>query len=222
MNKMFLLREYASFEYQKDDDDLKAALNDRSKPLVLTGVIQRCDTLNKNGRIYTKDILLPEVENYNNIFVKGDCAWGELDHADSPIVSTQNISHLIKKIWIEGNVVYAKVQILNNPKGDMVRSMIEAGGRPGISSRAVGSLEKRHFGNEGMVDFVKEDLQIICWDIVSEPSTPGAYMMMTEARELKAEELKALNEHNNKFGVNRRDGRISKIVDEILSLRKNK
>ena len=220
MDKMFLLREYASFEYSKEDEDLKAALTDRSKPLILTGVIQRSDTLNKNGRIYTKEILFPEVQNYNDIFVKGDCAWGELDHADSPIVSTQNVSHLIKKIWVEGNVVYAKIQILNNPKGDMVRSMIEAGGRPGISSRAVGSLEKKHFGENGMVDFVKDDLQIICWDIVSEPSTPGAYMMMTEARELRGEEIKALTEHNSKFGVNRKIGRVSKVIDEILSLRK--
>ena len=217
---MFLLREYASFEYDKENEELKAGLADRSKPLFLTGVIQRSDTLNKNGRIYTKDILMPEINNYNEVFVKNDCAWGELDHADSPIVSTQNISHLIKKIWFDGNVVYARVQILNNPKGDMVRSMIEAGGRPGISSRAVGSLEKKHFGENGMVDFVKDDLQIICWDIVSEPSTPGAYMMMTEARALRTEEVKALNEHNNKFGVNRKASRISKVVDELLSLRK--
>jgi len=220
MDKMFLLREYASFEYDKENEELKAGLADRSKPLFLTGVIQRSDTLNKNGRIYTKDILMPEINNYNEVFVKNDCAWGELDHADSPIVSTQNISHLIKKIWFDGNVVYARVQILNNPKGDMVRSMIEAGGRPGISSRAVGSLEKKHFGENGMVDFVKDDLQIICWDIVSEPSTPGAYMMMTEARALRTEEVKALNEHNNKFGVNRKASRISKVVDELLSLRK--
>ena len=219
-NKMFLLREYASFEYAKEDEDLKEALRDRTKPLILTGVIQRSNTLNKNGRIYSEEILMPEVKNYNEVFVKNDCAWGELDHADSPIVSTQNLSHLIKKIWFDGNAVYAKIQILNNPKGDMVRSMIEAGGRPGISSRAVGSLEKKHFGENGMVDFVKDDLQIICWDIVSEPSTPGAYMMMTEARELRGEEIKALNEHNNKFGVNRKASRISKVVDELLSLRK--
>ncbi len=220
MDKKYLLREHVSFEYQKDDEDLKAALSDRSKPLILTGVIQRCDTLNKNGRVYPKDILFPEIENYNNVFVKGDCAWGELEHTDSPIVSTQNISHLIKKIWIEGNAVYAKVQILNNPKGEMVRSMVEAGGRPGISSRAVGSLEKRHFGHDGAVDCVKDDLQIICWDIVSEPSTPGAYITMTEARELKSDELKALNEHNSRFGLNRKNNKISKIVDEILGLRK--
>lgn len=141
-------------------------------------------------------------------------------NSDSPIVASKNISHLIKKIWYEGNVVYAKIEVLDNPNGDIVRSMIKAGGRPGISSRAVGSLEKRHFGNDGMVDFVKEDLQIICWDIVIEPSTPGAYMVMSEARELKAEELHALNENNSKLGINKRSNKISRILDEILSLRK--
>lgn len=221
MDKLFLFKEYASFDYQKEDEELKAALSDRSKPLILTGVIQRFDVLNKNGRVYGKNTLIKEVENYNEIFVKGDCAWGELDHADSPIVSTKNISHIIKKVWIEGNAVKAKVQILNNPNGDIVRSMVEAGGKPGISSRAVGSLEKRHFGNDGLVDYVGEDLQIICWDIVSEPSTPGAYMTLSEARELSKEEVKALNEYNTKFGITK-DTRLNKAMDEILSLRKIK
>lgn len=99
--------------------------------------------------------------------------------------------------------------------------MVEAGGKPGISSRAVGSLEKRHFGNDGLVDYVGEDLQIICWDIVSEPSTPGAYMTLSEARELSKEEVKALNEYNTKFGITK-DTRLNKAMDEILSLRKIK
>ena len=221
MDKLYLLKEYSSFEYQKEDEDLKAALEDRSKPLILTGVIQRFDVLNKNGRVYGEDILLREVQNYNEVFVKGDSAWGELDHADSPIVSTKNVCHLIKKIWVEGNAVKAKIQILENPNGEIVRSMIKAGGKPGISSRAVGSLEKRHFGKEGVVDYVGEDLQIICWDIVSEPSTPGAYMSLTEARELKPEEMKALNEYNAKFGLSKKkDSQLIKTMDEIISLRK--
>jgi hypothetical protein len=143
-------------------------------------------------------------------------------NCDSPIVSTKNISHIIKKIWVEGNAVKAKIQILNNPNGDIVRSMVEAGGKPGISSRAVGSLEKRQFGNDGVVDYVGEDLQIICWDIVSEPSTPGAYMALTEARELNKEELKALNEYNTKFGVSKRNHKLNQTMNEILSLRKTK
>jgi hypothetical protein len=80
MDKKYLLRENASFEYQKDDEDLLAALNDKSRPLILTGVIQRYDTLNKNGRVYSKDILMQEVRNYDEMFVKTDSAWGELDH----------------------------------------------------------------------------------------------------------------------------------------------
>jgi hypothetical protein len=222
MDKLYLLKEYTSFDYDKDDKDTVEALKDRSKPLFLTGVIQRFDVLNKNGRVYSKDILLAEIENYNNVFVKGDCAWGELDHADSPIVSTKNICHIIKKIWVEGNAVKAKIQILNNANGDIVRSMVEAGGKPGISSRAVGSLEKKQFGNHGIVDFVGDDLQIICWDIVSEPSTPGAYMSLTEARELKKEEIEALNEYNTKFQIKKRNHKLNKIMNEILSLRKTK
>jgi hypothetical protein len=143
-------------------------------------------------------------------------------HISSGVVSTKNISHIIKKIWVEGNAVKAKIQILNNPNGDIVRSMVEAGGKPGISSRAVGSLEKRQFGNDGVVDYVGEDLQIICWDIVSEPSTPGAYMALTEARELNKEELKALNEYNTKFGVSKRNHKLNQTMNEILSLRKTK
>jgi hypothetical protein len=218
--KLFLLREYTTLDYKKDDDDVINALQDKTKPLILTSIIQAFDTLNKNGRIYVKDILAPEIQNYIKVFVEGACAWGELGHTDSTIVEPDNVSHLIKKIWIEGNNVMAKIQILNNPKGDMVRSMIEAGGKPGISSRAVGSLEKRNHHHHGSIDYVKDDLQIICWDIVTEPSTPGAFMQLSEARELRPQELKALHEHNSKYKINKKNDKINKIIDEILSLKK--
>ena len=71
MDKLFLLKEYASFEYDKEDKDTSEALKDRTKPLFLTGVIQRYDILNKNGRVYGKNILLPEIENYLNHSAQG-------------------------------------------------------------------------------------------------------------------------------------------------------
>lgn len=215
-----LLREYATFDYKEDDDDLKVAISDKSKPMVLKGVIQRCNTLNQNGRVYPRDILLREIENYQQI-IKEKRAFGCLDHANDAVVAMQDVSHMITKLWVEEDAVYGEVRILDNPKGQVVRSIVEAGGRPGISSRAVGSIKKESInsgpGYQKYADIVQEDLQIICWDIVSEPSTPGAYLALTEAKELSQEQLR---EFKNTSFYQTRDSRISRSATDLLSLRK--
>jgi putative transposon-encoded protein len=189
-----------------------------------TNIFLSFDTV-KREKYFVENKMVYCVTTKNGNFLTRNGEQGRVHwtgNSDSPIVTAKTTCHLIKKIWTEGNAVYAKIQILDNPNGDIVRSMIKAGGRPGISSRAVGSLEKRHFGNSGVVDFVKDDLQIICWDIVTEPSTPGAYMTLSEARELRDEEIKLLNEHYGRPNRARKENKISNIIDEITSLRKNK
>jgi hypothetical protein len=140
--------------------------------LILEGVIQRANATNQNGRVYPKNILMREIQNYINGPVAEKRAFGELDHPESQIVNLKNVSHNITKIWWNGDDVYGRLEILDTPSGQIAKAIIEAGCSLGISSRAMGSVETL---SEGTVE-VQDDLSMVCWDLVSEPSTQGAFM----------------------------------------------
>jgi hypothetical protein len=168
MSEKKLLREWYPI-------DVKPALVKESREanggkIILSGIIQKADTKNQNGRIYPESVLRREVDNYMKA-VRENRAFGELDHPESSTVSLKNVSHVIREIWWEGKDVFGRVEILNTSAGKILEGILESGGVPGISSRGVGSTNKK----EG-ADVVSEDYQIICWDIVSEPSTPGAFL----------------------------------------------
>ncbi len=168
--KKQLLREWEKLDYSPT-----LIKEDRSKnggKLILQGIIQKADTKNQNRRIYPKEILGREIENYQKA-VRESRAVGELDHPESSSVSLKNVSHIIREMAWEGNNVVGRVEVLSTPQGKILESLLESGVTIGISSRGVGSTEKT---NEGL-DLVQPDYQIICFDIVSEPSTPGAYLM---------------------------------------------
>ena len=99
---MKLLKEFKEFTYEIIKEE---AVDGRPGKLFVKGVIQRADTLNQNGRIYPRDILFKEVENYRKV-VQERRAMGELDHADDPVVNLKNVSHLITDIWADDEVVY--------------------------------------------------------------------------------------------------------------------
>jgi len=147
--------------------------------LNVVGTIQRADSKNQNGRIYPKAILESAVNEYNSSKIAKGNAIGELDHPDSSVVSLERGSHNIKKVWWEGNDLKAKIEILckNNidegtPNGNILASYLRRGIPVGISSRGLGSVENI---NEDTVK-VNDDLEFLCWDFVSEPSTQGAFM----------------------------------------------
>jgi hypothetical protein len=200
-NKVYLLKEYTTFEYDEPASEIDS-VGSSNKPLILKGILQRCNTLNQNGRIYPREVLLREIGNYMKL-VRDKRAFGELDHADSPIVNMKNISHMITDITLDGDVIKGTVHVLDTPGGNIIKAIIKAGGKPGISSRALGSLVETERGN-----IVQNDLQIICWDFVSEPSTPGAFMM-TEAKQV---DPKLLNKMFNK------SDRVDRAVNELLSV----
>lgn len=179
MSPKYLLTEVTTFDFEE-----KALEEDSDGHMILQGIIQKANTLNQNGRVYPKNLLEREVENYSKL-VRENRAFGELEHADSPMVNLERASHLITKIWMEGDIVKGKVKILETPCGKIIKAIIKAGGKPGISSRALGSLTKQNG-----VDVVQDDLEIKCWDFVSEPSTPGAFMHLTEAKLIDLSEAK--------------------------------
>lgn len=168
--------------------------------LFMKGILQKADTLNQNGRIYPKAILEREIRNYQK-FIKENRAMGEIDHPDSSVVELKRVSHVIREAHMEGTTVVGTVEILPTPSGEILRKLVESGIKLGISSRGVGSTKK-----DGDYFVVQDDFQLICWDFVSEPSTPGAFMM-AEGRNLTDAELAKLFT---------RSDRVSRVLNDIL------
>ena len=145
--------------------------------IFLSGVMQRCDEQNGNGRVYPAPILQREVKNYMKV-VKENRACGELDHPEDSVVNLKNASHTVTSLWWEGKDLMGKVKVLSTPSGKILEALINDGISLGISSRGLGSVRE----SQGKT-LVEDDFQLICFDIVSEPSTQGAYMMMNESKQ---------------------------------------
>ena len=149
--------------------------------MILTGKLQEAEVQNGNGRVYPKKILEREMKNYA-MLIKESRALGELDHPDDSIINLKNASHMVTDAWWDGNNVMGKVKVLNTPSGKILQQLVNDGVKLGISSRALGSVNE----SEGST-IVQEDLQLICFDFVSEPSTPNAYMALQEAKNIRIE-----------------------------------
>ena len=165
-----LLTEHIPFTVDKNI--IEESINS-NKPLVVTGVIQRAEAKNQNGRIYPKEILEREIENYMNGPVKERRALGELDHPESSVINLQNASHNITKVYWNGDDVMGQVDILSTPSGNILKELFRNGITVGISSRGMGSVKDNM--SEGTVE-VQDDFELLCFDFVSTPSTHGAYM----------------------------------------------
>ena len=137
----------------------------------LVGRIQTADKKNGNGRVYPMKVLKKEVDNYKKIVADGR-ATGELDHPDDSVINLKNVSHMITECWWEGKDVMGKIKVLDTPSGRILKDLINAGVKLGISSRGLGSVRESMHGDT----VVEEDFQLICFDIVAEPSTPNAYV----------------------------------------------
>ena len=162
--------------------------------MMLSGMMQMAEVQNGNGRVYPQAILEREVKNYAKM-VKERRALGELDHPEDSVINLKNVSHQITQIWMENNKVMGKMKVLDTPSGQILRSLVESGVSIGISSRGLGSVTE----NAGKT-IVEDDFQLICFDMVSEPSTPGAFMMRENKNRIsevftKADRInRALNE----------------------------
>lgn len=141
--------------------------------LLLKGILQKADTLNQNGRVYPRAVLEREVRNYQK-FINERRAIGELDHPSTSVVELKHGSHIVTEAKMEGDVVVGTIEVLTKlPMGKVLQGYIEHGIKMGISSRGVGSTT-----NEGNKTLVNDDFQLICFDMVAEPSTSNAFMMM--------------------------------------------
>lgn len=178
MNKL-LLREYFELCAGGFCEDLLTEQEKReikNGAFYLTGVMQRADAKNGNGRVYPENILRREVENYKKL-VSENRALGELDHPDESVINLKNASHIVTDIWWNGKDVMGKVKILTTPSGQILKSLVESGVKLGISSRGLGSVKEK-----AGLTYVEDDFQLICFDFVSEPSTVGAFMGLSESK----------------------------------------
>jgi len=160
-----LLTEWSPWQYSKEMIEESKQNNDGK--IIMKGVLQKSDTLNQNGRIYPKVILEREVRNYQK-FIAENRALGECDHPDSSVVELKNASHIVREAYMDGDVCYGVVELLNTPSGKILQSLVESGVTLGISSRGVGSTRRN-----GDVDVVQDDFQLICWDLFLSPQPPA-------------------------------------------------
>ena len=192
---------------------------DHSKPFVFYATLQKYGTPNRNGRVYPERILKREADKYKSLIQKG-LSTSELNHPESSLIDLDRVSHIIDDIWWDDNVLMGKLRLLTSPgfhekgivstKGDIAANLMRQGVRMGISSRGVGSLAKKGEHNE-----VQEDFEIICFDLVMNPSTPGAYLYMNkDDRQLYDENL----DTDKKSVEPRIDGGLGKSLDLMTKL----
>ena len=146
--------------------------------LIVNGVLQRADAKNQNGRVYPKDTLMREAENYSKIQIKERRALGELDHPDSSVVNLNNVSHNILEMHWANDDLVGTVEVLGTPAGNILKELFKSGIKLGISSRGLGSVEELGEADEKgePTVAVQPDFELIAFDFVSNPSTQGAFL----------------------------------------------
>jgi hypothetical protein len=198
MNKQLLV-DYTVFEVSPQQ--INESLTQNNGRLIVTGVLQRANAQNQNGRVYPMDVLQREAKKYNETFIAERRALGELDHPDSSVVNLNNVSHNVLSMAWNGNDLVGTVEILNTPSGNILKALFQSGIRLGISSRGMGSVkEVMREGNMTLV--VQDDFDLIAFDFVSNPSTHGAF-------------LSPVNESINKI-ENDKYGHVNRIIQDII------
>ena len=190
-----LLTEYRPFKVKKSlvEQSIK-----EKKPLIVSGIIQRAEAKNQNGRIYPTEILMREIKNYVNGPIKERRALGELDHPESSVINLQNVSHNITEIKIKGNDVYGTFEILDTPAGRILKELFANNITVGVSSRGMGSVEESMGDDGDSTVTVQDDFELLCWDFVSTPSTHGAFVSPVGLNEnkIKTPKYKYTNVNN--------------------------
>lgn len=198
-----LLIEYSLFKPAKAS--LSEAKRNMNGNMIVSGQIQAADKPNANRRVYPYEILERQVEMYIKGPIAENRALGELDHPESSVINLKNASHNILRLWWQGKDLYGDVEILPTPSGNILRELFKNNITVGISSRALGSVSPI---GEGLVQ-VEDDLELICWDFVSQPSTYGAYMKPTGNQSMN-ESIDHNMLNYNKYG------KVNRLVSDII------
>jgi hypothetical protein len=199
MNKQLLI-EYNAF--QPLPQSLTEGRRLANGNMVVSGLVQATDKPNANRRIYPYETLFQQVQKYIAGPIAENRALGELDHPESSIINLKNVSHNIIRLYWEGKDLYGDVEILPTPSGNILKELFKNNITVGISSRAMGSVTPI---GEGLVQ-VEDDLDLICWDFVSTPSTYGAYM----------KPVAGLRESIDYTIVQRKESKVHQLISDII------
>jgi len=173
-----LLIDHIPFQHAKLTITENKQLGEGKSLVTLVGKIQEAEQKNGNGRVYPREILEREVQKYVDSSVKTRTSLGELDHPESSVVNLANTSHIITEVWWKGNDLMGKLELLPTPSGNIAKALVLSGIPLGISSRGMGSVKQL-----GETVEVQDDFELLCWDLVSVPSTPQAYMKLSESKQ---------------------------------------
>lgn len=158
-------------EHLEDIEFLKEE-KESGKDYKIRGIFLQADVKNRNGRVYPFEVLQKEVNRYNEQFIEQNRAYGELGHPDGPTVNLDRVSHMITSLKPEGKNFIGEAKVMSTPMGEIVKSLIDDGGRLGVSSRGMGSLQQK-----GGANYVRDDFYLAtAADIVADPSAPQAFV----------------------------------------------
>ena len=165
---MKLISEHFSddVEYITEQDD------NGKKKFALKGIFMQAEIKNRNGRVYPFEVLNKEVERYNKEFIEQNRAYGELGHPDGPTVNLDKVSHMVTSLKPDGKNFIGEAKVMSTPMGEIVKNIMDDGGKLAVSSRGMGSLEQKNGAN-----YVKDDFYLAtAADIVADPSAPNAFV----------------------------------------------
>ena len=138
----------------------------------IKGIFLQADIKNRNGRVYPMEVLEKEVGRYNKKFINEKRAYGELGHPDGPTVNLERVSHMVTELYPDGKNFIGEAKIMETPMGKIVKSLMDEGGKLGVSSRGMGSLDQKNGAN-----YVRDDFYLAtAADIVADPSAPNAFV----------------------------------------------
>ena len=205
MSKSILV-DYIPFEItpQQINESMK-----KNGKLIVSGVLQRAEAKNQNGRIYPRETLVREAKKYAQVQIAERRALGELDHPDSSVVNLNNVSHNVLEMHWKGDNLLGTVEVLGTPAGNILKELFKSGIKLGISSRGLGSVKEMNEAEGDDTVQVQPDFELIAFDFVSNPSTHGAFLSPTNEGKL--------NEGvGTRKGVCCHDCKIEDIINDIF------
>lgn len=213
-----ILIENDGYMYVKNNQTIKESLESGEwhvpYPFIVDGVFQKFGIRNANGRIYPEAVLKKQVELYQQK-INERRALGELNHPAESTIDLGRIAINIVELHWEGSTLVGKLEIntsygfrkhgIVTTRGDEMANLLINGYKIGVSSRGVGSVEYK-MGQQ----IVGDDFELICWDVVSDPSTPGAYV--GKAEELQ-QYVETSQQNDKKPKLNEKINKIKNILN---------
>jgi methyl-accepting chemotaxis protein len=186
----------------------------RNGKTMLEGVFAEFGVENRNGRIYEEKEYLPHLEYLKKDITNGNLL-GELDHPERFEVALGGVSHRISELWYDQQKrqVLGRLEILDTPKGQIAKSLLEAGVPLSISSRAAGTV------NEDKTVAIQ---QIYTYDLVAKPGFESAQLhAVNESANPKQKFINELVKQLNESSTSRKDHSINSkfgIINENISI----